>query len=106
MTWTPNRIVAFGGAACSIVVGAVGTLAGIAGPGAAVMAAGIVGAAALAREWLIGWREHEARQGEADQPVGWDDVEELADELAKRPDVIIGAARRAGLKIGTEPPEA
>lgn len=76
---TPNRIVAFGTAALGAVVLVAGIAASLAVP--AAVAAVLAGAALVAvpvREWLVGWREHEARQGEADEPVGWDDLLELA----------------------------
>lgn len=99
MTWTPNRIVAFGGGALALVVGVAGTAAGIAGPGAAVLLGGIVAFATLAREWLVGWRAWEDRQGEADQPVSWDDAEEVVRRLAEDPE----ALRRAIERVGSPP---
>lgn len=94
MSWTPNRIVAFGGGALAVIAGVVAAAGGIAGPGAAALLGGIGGAAVLAREWLVGWREHEARQGEGDQPVGRDDLEEIMRRLADRPELIREALER------------
>lgn len=88
MKWTPNRIVAFGGGLLALIAGVAGAAAGIAPAGAAVMLVSIAAAAGLAREWLIGWREYEARQGEADQPVDWDDAEELVKRLAANPEAL------------------
>jgi hypothetical protein len=83
--WTPNRIVAIGTAAAGVVILVAGFAASLAVP--AAVAAVLAGAALIAvpvREWLIGWREFEARQGEADEPVDWADVREAIELLVER----------------------
>lgn len=80
---TPNRIVAAAVALLGVVVLVAGIVASLAVP--AAVAAVIAGAGLIAvpvREWLIGWREHERRQGEGDEPVGWEDLREILERVA------------------------
>lgn len=74
---TPNRIVAGAVALLGLVVLAAGLLADLGtAPKVAALAAGAVTLLTPAVVWLRGWQAYEARQGEADQPVGWEDLRE------------------------------
>jgi hypothetical protein len=83
--WTPNRIVALGTGAIGVAIAAASLAAAEGGPQAAGVAAGVLAFVVPAREWLIGWREFEARQGEAEEPVSWADLAELPAPTPPRP---------------------
>jgi hypothetical protein len=79
---TPNRIVA----GATALLGALTVLAGLlaslpAAVAVAAVVAGAVGVLTPVVVWLRGWQAWEARQGEADQPVGWDDVREQLERV-------------------------
>lgn len=75
---TPNRITAIGVAALGVILAIAGIAASSGAPEAVAIAAGAGLIAVPAREWLIGWREYERRQGEGDQPVSFEDLREQA----------------------------
>jgi hypothetical protein len=82
---TPNRIVALGTGALGIIAAALTLAVDLTGPQAAGLAASALVVLGIAREWLVGWRAHEARQGEADQPITREDVFEQVRRLAPAP---------------------
>ena len=92
MSWTPNRIVALGTGVLGIAGAAVAVAAELTGPQAAGLIAGAAVVLGIAREWLVGWQKWEARQGEADQPVSWDDAEEILGRL--HPDAVKALTER------------
>lgn len=86
---TPNRIVAVAVAALGVATLIVSMAADLGlAPQAVGIAAGAVVFLTPAVVWLKGWQAYEARQGEADQPVGWDDAEELVRRLAEDPEAL------------------
>ncbi len=80
---TPNRIVAGAVALLGLLTLAAGLLADLGtAPQVAALAAGAIVLLTPTVVWLRGWQAWEARQGEADQPVGWDDLREQLERLA------------------------
>ena len=79
---TPNRIVAGAVALLGLLTLAAGLLADLGtAPKVAALVAGAIVLLTPTVVWLRGWQAWEARQGEADQPVGWDDLREQVDRL-------------------------
>jgi hypothetical protein len=100
MSWTPNRIVALGGSIVGLGVAGLAVGAEISGPQAAGLVAGAAVVLKLADRFLVGWQKWEARQGEADQPVSWEDLLEQVRRVDD-PDVVaqlsaVLAQRRTG----------
>lgn len=80
---TPNRIVAGATALLGAAVLLAGLLADLGtAPQVAAILAGVVAVLTPAVVWLRGWQAWEARQGEADEPVGWEDLREQLARLA------------------------
>ena len=87
MSWTPNRIVALGGSVIGLGVAGLAVATEVSGPQAAGLVAGAAVVLKLADRFLVGWQKWEALQGEADEPVTWEDLIEQARRLGD-PDVV------------------
>lgn len=110
---TPNRIVAGATALLGAAILLAGLLADLGtAPKVAALLAGAVTILTPAVVWLRGWQAWEARQGEADQPVGWEDLREQLDRVAALlgrqaeplllPPVTMPAAEPLGAAVASE----